>query len=53
MLGKVILGDYKGSVLPPGIYSFNIDGTNLADGTYYARITTPLGETRMIKLVKE
>jgi hypothetical protein len=53
VLGRVVFGDYKGSVQPPGSYSFNIDGTNLPDGTYYARITTPVGETRMIKLVKE
>jgi hypothetical protein len=53
VLGRVVLGDYKGSVQQPGSYSFTVDGTNLPDGTYYARITTPIGETRMIKLVKE
>jgi hypothetical protein len=53
VLGRVVMGDYKGSVQPPGSYSFTVDGTNLPDGTYYARISTPLGETRMLKLVKE
>ena len=53
VLGRVVLGDYKGSVEPPGEYSFTVDGTNLASGTYYARVTTLLGQTRMIKLVKE
>ena len=53
VLGRVVFGDYKGSVQPPGSYSFTVDGTSWPSGTYYARITTPLGETRMIKLVKE
>ena len=53
VLGRVVQGDYKGSVQGPGEYSFNIDGTNLPTGTYYARITTPTGITRTIKLVKE
>jgi hypothetical protein len=53
----VILSTDKGKswskVLNPGEHSFTIDGANLPTGTYYARITTPIGETRMIKLVKE
>ncbi len=53
VLGRVLQGDYKGSVQSPGSYSFTVDGTNWPPGPYYARITTPLGETRTIKLVKE
>jgi hypothetical protein len=53
VLGHVVLGDYKGSVEPPGEYSFMVDGTNWASGTYYAHITTPTGITRTLKLVKE
>jgi len=53
VLGRVIQGDYKGAVHSPGTYSFTVDGTNLSTGVYYARITTPIGETRTLKLVKE
>ncbi len=53
VLGRVVQGDFKGTVLPPGAHSFDIDGTNLPSGTYFARVTTPLGETRTLKLVKE
>ncbi len=53
VLGRVVQGDYKGAVQPPGAYSFTVDGANLASGTYYARITTPIGVTRTLKLVKE
>ncbi len=53
LLGKIVQGDYKGSVIGPGEHSFIVDGSNLPSGTYYARITSPIGETRMIKLVKE
>ncbi len=53
VLGKVVQGDFKGTVLNPGMHTFAIDGTNLPSGTYYARISTPIGETRTVKLVKE
>ncbi len=53
VLGRIVQGDYKGSVQGPGEYQFTVDGTNLPTGSYYARITTPTGITRTIKLVKE
>jgi hypothetical protein len=53
VLGRIVQGDYKGSAQGPGEYQFTVDGMNLPSGTYYARITTPLGQTRMLKLVKE
>ncbi len=53
ILGHVVQGDFKGSVLNPGEHSFTIDGTQLPAGTYYARVSTLAGGTRMIKLVKE
>jgi hypothetical protein len=53
ILGRVVQGDFKGTVLSPGQQSFTIDGSKLPSGTYYARITTPTGDTRMVKLTKE
>ncbi|HEY3874251.1 MAG TPA: T9SS type A sorting domain-containing protein, partial [Candidatus Kapabacteria bacterium] len=53
VLGHIVQGDFKGTVLPPGDHSFSIDGSTLSSGTYFARITSPSGITRTIKLVRE
>ncbi len=52
-LGMVRQGDGRGTVYSPGRHSFTVDGTHLAPGTYYARIASPTGDVRTVKLVKE
>ena len=49
-LGRLALGDGKGSSLDAGTHTVQIDGSNFPSGTLYARISTGFGEVKTVKL---
>ncbi len=52
-LGRNVQGEEMGHVYGPGAHRFMVDGKTLANGTYYARLSTPTGEVRTVKLIKK
>jgi hypothetical protein len=51
-LGRMVIGDGTGLVYEPGSHKFTVSGRDLASGVYYARLSTPIGEVRTVKLTK-
>jgi hypothetical protein len=52
-LGKLQTGNGIGQVLDPGEHSFEIDGSKLAPGVYYARLSYHNGDVKSIMIRKE
>ncbi len=52
-LGRNVQGEEMGHVYDPGHHRFTVDGKSFANGVYYARLSTPTGEIRTVKLVKK
>jgi hypothetical protein len=51
-LGRMVIGDGTGLVYEPGSHMFTVLGKDLVSGVYYARLSTPIGEVRTVKLTK-
>ena len=50
-LGRLVLGEGRGSSLEAGEHNIQIDSRNFPIGTLYARISTGFGEVKTIKLI--
>jgi hypothetical protein len=52
VLGHQVWGDGKGRSLDAGDHEVAVDGSQLPEGSLYARIETGFGEIRTVKLIK-
>ncbi len=52
-LGRNVQGEETGHVYDPGRHRFAVNGKSLANGIYYARLSTPTGEVLTVKLIKK